>query len=109
MLHTTLNVLLKQYVGNKEFYGELPKLSDKIRQRRLKVVGHCSISQRKPVSKTYFTGLHPKHTRRKPGRPALNYSDILKQDTGMESTVFRTATKDRKILRAMKVRGHHLT
>ena len=36
----------------------------------------------KPVSKLrHWTS---KHGRRKPGRPVLNYRDILKQDTGME-------------------------
>ena len=103
MLRTVLNV----HITNKELYGELPKLSDKIRQRRLRFAGHCSRSQQEPVSKL----LHwtPKHGRRKPGRPALNYSDILKQETRMESTELRTAMKDRKIWRAMIVRGHHST
>ena len=84
MLRAVLNVHWRQHITNKELYGELPKLSDKIRQRRLRFAGHCSRSQQEPVSKL----LHwtPKHGRRKPGRPALNYSDIPKQETGMEST-----------------------
>ena len=44
MLRTVLNVHWKQHISNKELYGELPKLSDKIRQRRLKFAGHCSRS-----------------------------------------------------------------
>ena len=107
MLRAVLNVHWKQHITNKELYGELPKLSDKIRESRLRFAGHCSRSQQEPVSKL----LHwtPKHGRRKPGRPALNYSDILKQETGMEITELRTAMKDRKIWRAMIVRGHHST
>ena len=103
MLRAVLNVHWKQHITNKELYGELPKLSDKIRQRRLRFAGHCSRSQQELLHWT------PKHGRRKPGRPALNYSDILKQETGMESTELRTAMKDRKIWRAMIVRGHHST
>ena len=66
MLRTVLNVHYKQHITNKELYGELPKLSDKIRQRRLRFAGHYSRSQQEPVSKL----LHwtPKHGRRKPGR-----------------------------------------
>ena len=74
MLRTALNVHCKQQITNKELFGELPKLSEKIRQKRLRFASHCSRSQQEPVSKL----LHwtPKHGRRKPGRPALYYSDI---------------------------------
>ena len=105
MLRTVTNVHWKQHITNKELYGDQPKLSDKIRQRRMRFAGHCSRSLQEPVSKL----LHwtPKHGRRKPGRPALTYTDILKQDTGLDSAEFRTAMRDRKIWRAMIVRGHH--
>ena len=36
------------------------------------------------------------HGRRKPGRPALTYTDILKIDTGLESADFKSAMGDRK-------------
>ena len=51
MLRAVLNVHWKQHITNMELYGELPKLSDKIRQRRLRFAGHCSRSQQEPVSK----------------------------------------------------------
>ena len=41
MLHMVLGVSWKYKVNNDVLYGTLPKLSDKIRSRRLKLAGHC--------------------------------------------------------------------
>ena len=91
---TGSNTLLTR--SSMENYQSSPIRSDKIRQRRLRFAGHCSRSQQEPVSKL----LHwtPKHGRRKPGRPALNYSDILKQETGMESTELRDCNEGQEDL-----------
>ena len=51
----------------------------------------------------------PKHGRRKPGRPAITYTDILKIDTGLESADFKSAMGDRKAWGTIVVRGHHST
>ena len=39
MLHMALGV---NWIPNDILYGDLPKLTDKIRERRLKLAGHCS-------------------------------------------------------------------
>lgn len=105
MLRTILNVHWSQKVTNKELYGKLPKLSDKIRQRRTRFAGHCSRSQDEPVSQL----LHwtPKHDRKSPGRPALTYIDILRQDTGLEAQDMKAAMEDRKLWRTINVRVDH--
>ena len=41
MLRMVLGVSWKDKVNNDVLYGTLPKLSDKIRSRRLKLAGHC--------------------------------------------------------------------
>ena len=41
MLRTALNVSWKDYITNKDLYGHLPKVSSKIRERRMRVVEHC--------------------------------------------------------------------
>ena len=41
MLRMVLGVSWKDKVSNDVLYGKLPKLSDKIRSRRLKLAGHC--------------------------------------------------------------------
>ena len=63
----------------------LTKLSTKIKQKRMHFASRCYMSKDEPVSKTVL--LTPKHGRRKPGRPALTYTDILNMDTGLESEV----------------------
>ena len=41
LLRTVFNVNWKQHITNKELYGSLPKVSEKIRDRRLRFAGHC--------------------------------------------------------------------
>ena len=51
---------------NDDPYGDLPKLSQKIRERKGRLAGHCFRNKNEPVS----TLIHwiPKHERRKSGR-----------------------------------------
>ena len=44
---------------NKELYGDLPKITDKIRERRLHFAGHCCRSKEEPVSR--ILNWNPKH------------------------------------------------
>ncbi len=77
MLRTVLNVHWQQHVTNQELYGKLPKLSDKIRQRRVRFAGHCSRSTNESVSNlVHWT---PKHGKRRPGKPALTYRRIQRR------------------------------
>ena len=77
---------------NKELYRDLPKLSQKIRERRVHFAGHCFRNKNEPVSRL----IHwiPKHGRRKPGTPSLTYVDVLKQDTALETSEVQTAMQD---------------
>ena len=79
----------KQHMTNKYFYGDLPKLSQTIRERRGRFAGHCFRNNNEPVSRL----IHwiPKHGRRRQGRPPLTYVDVLKQDTGLETLEVQTA------------------
>ena len=79
---------------NKVLYGNLPKLSTKIRQRRMHFACYCYRSKDEPVSN--IVQWTPKHGRRKPGRPALTYTDILKMVMGLKSADFKSAMGDRK-------------
>ena len=69
--------------------------------------GDCYRSKDEPVSNIVLWT--PKHGRRKPGRPAITYTDILKMDTGLESTDFKSAMGDRKAWGTIVIRGHHST
>ena len=105
MLRTVFNVNWSEHVTNKALYGGLPKLSDKIRERRTRFAGHCSRSAKEPVSK--LVHWIPKHGRRSRGRPTLTYIDILKRDTGLEVEELKTAMQDRKTWKAFVVREFH--
>lgn len=105
MLRTVFNVNWSEHVTNKALYGGLPKLSDKIRERRTRFAGHCSRSAKEPVSK--LVHWIPKHGRRSRGRPTLTYIDILKRDTGLEVEELKTAMQDRKTWKAFVVRECH--
>ena len=41
MLRMVLNISWKQHVTYEELYGDLPKLSCKIKERRLRLARHC--------------------------------------------------------------------
>lgn len=74
MLRTILNVSWKQHLTN----PELLRISDKI--RRMHFAGHCVRSEEPVANLVHWT---PKHGKRKPGRPALTFIDVLKQSTGL--------------------------
>ena len=104
MLRVVQNVSWKQHMTNTELYRDLPKISQKIKIRRLRFAGHCFRSN-ECVSKL----IHwiPKHGSRKPGRPAINFVDTLKRDTGLDTNEMKTAMLDRQIWSAIVDRGHH--
>ena len=67
LLKTALNTHGSQHMTNKVLYGNLPKLSAKIRQRRMRFAGYCYRSNNKQVSNIVLWT--PKRGRRKPCRP----------------------------------------
>lgn len=104
MLRAVFNILWKQHISNAKLYGDLPKLSQKIRDKRTRFAGHCSRSA-ECVSK--LVQWIPKHGSKRRGRPALNFMDVLKQDTGLDVNDVRSAMQNRKVWRAIVDREHH--
>ena len=41
MLRTVLNVSWRDHITNEDLYGHFPKVSGKIRERRMRVAEHC--------------------------------------------------------------------
>ena len=101
LLRIVFNVNWKQRITNKELYGSLPKVSEKIRDRRLRFAGHCCRSKEEPTSRLLLW--RPKHGKRKADRPTITYTDVLQQDTGLETPDMRTAMLDRSVWRAITV------
>jgi len=42
LLRKALNISWREHVTNELLYGDLPKISSKIRTRKLKLAGHCA-------------------------------------------------------------------
>ena len=82
MLRMILNISWKQKLTNKLLYQDLPKLTEIVRVRRLKIAGHCV---RHPEEIAHHLILwEPTKGKRNRGRRAVNFMDNLKEDTGLE-------------------------
>ena len=99
MLRMALNISWKQHVINKKLYGDLPKLSCKIRERRLRLAGHCVRHREEIASKLVLWQPLSRNLRR--GRKAIKYVDTLMRDNGLESTKeIENAMQDRESWRS---------
>ena len=79
-----VNINQDEHITNKRLYGELPSVSEKIAARRMKLAGHCHRHQELPVKRLVLW--EPTHGHRSTGRPTSTYVDVLKKDSGAEST-----------------------
>ena len=98
MLRMVLNIHWNEHKTNEELYGDMPKISHKIRERRLRFVGHCVRHNDEIVSKLVLW--EPHHGYSKRGRPATTYLDTLREDTGIKScSEIKAVMMDRNIWR----------
>lgn len=84
MLRAVLNISKSAHVTNKILYEGVPRVSNKIAVRRMRLAGHCRRHRELPASKLVLW--EPTHGHRSRGRPTLTYVDILKRDAGAQST-----------------------
>ena len=99
MLRLALNVSWRDHLRNTELYGGLPRVSDKLRIRRLRLAGHCVRHPELSVSPlVLWDPLHGNVRRR--GRKRTNFISMLKRDTGRDGIEdLRTAMLDRLVWR----------
>ena len=83
MLRMALGVSWRDMIPNNILYGNLPKLTDKIRERRLKVAGHCYRHPELVAQK--LTLWRPQQGNRSRGGRTRDYVDTLLRDTETES------------------------
>jgi len=72
MLKRALNVSWKSHLTNEQLYGELPKVSTKIKQRRMRLAGHCIRHTEEVANKLVFW--QPTEGRAGRGRRRINYA-----------------------------------
>ena len=94
MLRMALAVSWKQHMTNETLYGNLPKISTKIRERRLRIAGHCVRHPEEEAAKLVLW--EPRRGAASRGRKQITYVDNLKKDTSMATTdELRTVMMDR--------------
>lgn len=96
MLRKALNIHWSSYTTNEQVYGQLPRVTDKIAARRLRLAGHC---HRHPELCTQKLVLwEPTHGTKSRGGQRTTYVDTLKRDTGATSTQeLATLMEDRAV------------
>ena len=83
-----------QHIPNKELYGDLPAVTDKIASKRTTLAGHCTRHSELPASKVILW--EPTHGHRRRGRPRGTYMDTLMRDAGLTSIAeLRTCMMER--------------
>ena len=83
MLRMALGVSWRDKISNNILYGELPKLTDKIRERRLKLAGHCHRHPELVAHK--LTLWDPQQGTRNRGGRKHTYIDTLIRDAGVDN------------------------
>ena len=106
MLRMIQGVRWDQKLTNKQLYQELPPVTSKITERRLKLAGHCI--RHPELSASSLVLWQPTRGTASVGKPAYTYVDNLYRDLGVEEvSEIRTAMHDRKQWRELsgKVRA----
>ena len=99
LLRSALNISWKAHITNEQLHGDLPKVSDKIKKRRLQFAGHCLRSSGQVVSDVVLW--KPVHGKRGAGRPIMTYVDLLCQDTGQTPAEIKTCMENMRVWRAI--------
>ncbi|MEE8288342.1 MAG: reverse transcriptase domain-containing protein [Nitrosomonadaceae bacterium] len=93
LLRTALNISWKQHLTNSQLYSGLSKITERIKERRLRFTGHCYRRNDELVSSLILW--EPKHGTVNRGRPTTTFINKLAKDTGLETEDLHTAMTDR--------------
>ena len=89
LLRLALNISWRDKCTNETLYQGLPKISEKLRGRRMRLAGHLI---RHPEEEAHETVLwEPLHGNPKRGAPSMNYVKLLKNNV----SEIRTVMEDR--------------
>ena len=96
MLRCALNISWKSHTTNEVLYGNIPKLSETIAARRLRLAGHCVRHPELEAAKLVLWA--PQQGRSNRGRKRTDYIDALKADTGLSTLEdLRSSMLDRDV------------
>ena len=103
LLRYILGYTWKDRINNETLYNDIPKVSAKIQQRRLKLVGHCLRHKEEMAHNLIFWT--PNHGRRSRGRPDMTYVQQIENDTKLSVGEMKVLAMDRKSWRILAGRG----
>ena len=101
MLRAVLNASWEDHTENVDLYGTLPRVTDKIRARRMGFAGPCVRDPELVASNLILW--ETKHGTRSRGRPATTYIDTLRRDTGLGNREFKKLRRLLQRKRHMKM------
>ncbi|KAI8494143.1 hypothetical protein Bbelb_279030 [Branchiostoma belcheri] len=93
MLRAVLNKTWQQHPTKEELYGDIPAVSELIRQRRTGFAGHVYRNKAELASELILW--EPKQGHSKPGRPRMTYIDQLAADVGLPKEYLASAMTDK--------------
>ena len=83
MLHAAFNISWQEHVTNEILYGSMPRVTEKIRSRRLQLAGHCYRHPELPAHHVLLW--QPSHGNRQRGRPTTIYPRTLLHDSSAQN------------------------
>jgi len=102
MLRMALNISWREHVTDELLYGDLPKITTKIRTRRLKLAGHCA---RHPEEASNLVLWVPDRGSKGRGRPTNMFIDTLTRDTGLQLEEMHACMQDKGQWRTVVARS----
>ena len=100
MLRMMFNVTWRDRVRNEVLYGDLPRITTKIRKRRFRMAGHCVRHTELAASNLVLW------ERASRGGQSLTFIDQLLRDTSLKTAAgIRTCMEDRDVWRVIVARG----
>ena len=107
LLRAVQTIHCSDHISNKDLYGSLPKLSEKLKQHRPRFAGGCYRHSEEAVSRLVLWT--PKHGQNDWGRPAITYIDTLMHDTGQTVNEMQIVMEDRDVWKAISSRQLQMT
>ena len=95
--YAVFNKSWKQHPAKEELYGNIPVISEIVRERRTKYAGHCYRSKDELVGDLLLW--IPNHGHSSIGRPRRTYIDKLSNDVGMPVDDLKPSMEDRDVWR----------
>ena len=99
LLRKALNVSWQTHTTNKELYGNMMPISERLRLRRLQFAGHCARREEEAVSKVLLW--QPKHGKKDRGPPRKDYIKLLSEDTGLTRQDLKNCMQERSVWKAI--------